>query len=171
MKKLIPILLSVFIQVVAGAIIIAIISMVDPILFAALIDERMSGRSQRFALDDLQSGLIIVFAASAGLAVLASLVWLVFASLKVVHHPKDVPTLSPFWVANTLVFIVATGAAGYYLTGRFAYGLRPSYTVHVVMLGLLAFVAFYYPATFFATRPTMRPAVLFRNRLFARSQA
>ena len=171
MNKFIPTLLAVFIQVVACAIIVALLNMLDPNLFSGLLDDRFSGRSQKFAAEDLKFGIIVVFVSSIGLAILGSLLWLVYAAMKVVHPPKDVPARSPVWSANTLLFFLATIVLDYLLVGRFVYGLRVGYTVHVVLLGLLAFLVFYYPATFFATRPTMRPSVLFRNRLFARSQA
>lgn len=171
MKKLIPILLSVSGQVAVAFAVAAGLDMLDPGLFSGLIDERHTGRAQRFVLEDLRFCFILVFLASTGIAVLGSLIWLIYANLKVVRHPKEVPALSPFWVAITLIFGLATAALDSYLTGRFAYGLRSSYMTHVVILGLLSFIVFYYAATFFATRPTMRPAVLFRNRLFARSQA
>ncbi|CBS86079.1 hypothetical protein [Azospirillum lipoferum] len=171
MKKFSPILLTVFIQVLAGVTIVALLNMLDPGLFAPLMDEKINGRSLRFALEDLRFGLGVVTVSSVGTAILASLVWLLCALFKSVHHPKDVPTLSPFWVFNTLFFMIVTAGIVYYEIDQLFYAMRTSYTTHIVLMALVLFLLFYYLATFLATRPTMRPSVLFRNRLFMRRQS
>lgn len=170
MNKVMLIFLSLLAQIVVCMVVIFAISLSDPGLLAAFLNENIRGNATSLALQDLRFNLARAFVLNASLGALGSLVWLLYACFKKVHHPKDVPILSLVWVIITISFgFMAIVAGGYFISS--IYELKANQKLLVAAIGFFVFLAFYYPATFFATRRTMRPSVLFRNRLFTRSKA
>ncbi|CAO3379032.1 hypothetical protein [Azospirillum argentinense] len=170
MNKVMLIFLSLLAQLIVGMALMFAISLFDPGLLTGFLNENIRGAAISFALRDLRFDLTRVLVLNALLGAFGSLVWLLYACTKKVHHPREVPVLSIAWIIITLVFVfLAIVSGGYFVSS--IYELKVNQKPLFFAIGFFVFLAFYYPATFFATRRTMRPSVLFRNRLFARSKA